>query len=496
MNPPGLALTKPRSTRLLRGVSRAAAAAGLAALALAAPAKDALACGACFIQQGDSTVVNGHRMVLSVSQAQTVLWDQIQYQGDPAEFAWVLPVKPGARIEVASAAFFEVLEATTQRQIKSPPVSCGGGGSGCSSGLLAASAEAGDDFGPEENPVTVVHSGTVGPYETVTLETSQPGALNTWLSDHGYNVDPASQPIIDAYVGEGFDFIALRLQPGKGITQMAPVRVVSEGASPTLPLRMVGIGTGATVPIVLYVIGEGRWTVQNFPEANVQTQLLAWDFKTQQSNYAELRKSALAANDGRSWLTAYAQQGALFADLGYAPDGYSQVDFPATYFQQAQKDGDLNAFCGLGLTAHAPGVVVNPCPDGEPWDSPNCGTVPDGDVDVRDLGCPGADDLATALVGMHTGDVWVTRLEADLPHAALADDLVLAASAAQEPVQKDLVANIAENVDGVCGGGPVVNLDLDRKPPQNLVPAFMSAVLGAMALALVARRMQPARRPR
>ena len=57
------------------------------------------ACGGCFAPPSTSTVVSGHRMALSISMKQTVLWDQIEYQGNPEEFSWVLPIKPGARIE-------------------------------------------------------------------------------------------------------------------------------------------------------------------------------------------------------------------------------------------------------------------------------------------------------------------------------------------------------------------------------------------------------------
>lgn len=148
---------------------------------------------------------------------------------------------------------------------------------------------------------------------TVTLSTEQPGALNTWLESHGYNVDDSSQPIIDQYVTEGFDFIALRLQPGKGVSQMTPVRVVVEGGNLTLPLRMVGIGTGAQTPIVLYVVGEGRYGTSSFGEVQLDTSLLSWNFKTQESNYTTLHDDALALNGGLSYLTTFAQ-GGFFAN--------------------------------------------------------------------------------------------------------------------------------------------------------------------------------------
>jgi hypothetical protein len=46
-------------------------------------------------------------------------------------------------------------------------------------------------------------------------------------------------------------------------------------------------------------------------------------------------------------------------------------------------------------------------------------------------GCDGFDDLEVGSRTLHAGDVWVTRLRADLPVSALATDLQLAAAADQ-----------------------------------------------------------------
>ena len=45
-------------------------------------------------------MITDHRMVFSISPTQTILWDQIRYVGNPAEFAWVLPIHPGATIQL------------------------------------------------------------------------------------------------------------------------------------------------------------------------------------------------------------------------------------------------------------------------------------------------------------------------------------------------------------------------------------------------------------
>lgn len=458
------------------------------------------ACGGCFAPPDPPTVVSGHRMVMSVSQSQTVLWDQIQYSGDPEEFAWVLPVKPGARIEAGTAAFFEVLESQSATRVVAPFVDCGGGSSGVGCGAMATYDEAGDGGSPTAgedgggDPVEVVHQGTVGPYETVTLSTEEPGALNDWLESHGYNVDDSTQPIVDQYVAEGFDFIALRLQPGKGVKQMTPVRVIMEGGSMTLPLRMVGIGTGAQTPIVLYVVGEGRYTTQNFQEVSIDYGLLSWDFATSESNYTELRDLVLAQQGGKNFLASFASQGFFTNTSVFDPVTQGPISLISLYTSQALKNGEIGATCSADLVSYY-GRVKNPCPAGEPWDSPACGVVEAGEVDARTLGCPGAEDIAVALEGMMMENVWVTRLEANLPRAALATDLTLQASSDQNVIGNIVQAQIALNPEELCGNGVVPRTIDVRKVPPSSFAGVMATAFASIAAAFALRRVR-ARRAR
>ena len=104
----------------------------IALVAVFVRADVAHACGGCFHLEGGTrnTQVTGHRMALSVSLEQTVLWDQIEYSGEPTEFSWVLPIKPGARLEISTDAWFEVLDAGTSVVVTAPEIHCPGDGSG------------------------------------------------------------------------------------------------------------------------------------------------------------------------------------------------------------------------------------------------------------------------------------------------------------------------------------------------------------------------------
>ncbi len=456
------------------------------------------ACGGCFVQQSDNTVVTGHRMALSISPTQTVLWDQFQYAGAAEDFAWVLPVKQGARVELSSDAWFEVLEAGTVTNVLSPQLNCGGssGGFGCSAQADAAgaySAENGNDA------VTVVHQGTVGPYETVTLHANEPGALNQWLDSHNYAVDADTQPIIDAYVQEGFDFIALKLIPGNDVSLMKPVRVVTNGASGTLPLRMVAAGTGANVPIVLYVISEGRYEAQSFPNAKIPFELVSWDYSAQQSNYAEVRAAVLGAGAGDNWITTYSQPGALLSPIinpyGFGLSVQYQSSFgfvdtiAASYFAQAYANAETDVVCDgtdIGIYASSSAVVVDPCQDGD-LGCPSSGSG----LDFRKLMCGDqrvASDIGRAMVGLHPKDVWVTRMEANLPRAALAKDLTVTASESQVAQSNYVQAQIKINADTVCPSGvPVIQLGGDDAN-KNTGALLGLGLLATALLGLASRR--------
>jgi len=471
---------------------------------------EAAACGGCFAPPSQSTVVSAHRMALSISTKQTVLWDQIQYDGDPDSFAWVLPVKPGAVIEVSSDAWFDTLDAATTTQIFQAPVDCGNGsgsGSGCGSAIPGRASFAADESGGSNGggpSVTVVHRGTVGPYETVTLSTDTPGALNEWLDVAGYGVDPTTQPVIDAYVAEKFDFIAIKLQPGKDVKAMKPVRVVMPGASPALPLRMVAIGTGANVAVTLFMITEGRWEAKNFGNVVAPVDLLSWDFATQASNYGELRTKVLEQNGGASWLTAFAFQGGLLSQLPglftfggsrtytTAGNGSFADTIAGAYVQQGLANAETTtgdctaAFANIGQSSL---MVSNPCPAGVPLDDPSCGEVAAGEFDARNLACGPLDDLAVAMNGLHPKDVWLTRLEANLPRAALGSDLVLQPSASQETVDNMQQARIGTNVEAFCGDSSVApTTGSGKRTGGGHGPLVVAFGVALAALAAAARR--------
>ena len=472
----------------LRSVGRSgASAATLAAMALTlTQPRDATACGGCFHPADDvgGSVVTDHRMVFEITSQETILWDQVRYAGDPKEFAWVLPVRAGARIELSRGEWIAALDAATLATVEGPRPVCppskpstssgsrtttssssgissssSGGGGGCGSGSYSASTETAPGVGSSgttddgsssggtsptfrgNEDVEVVAQSSIGPYQAVTIRASGTTGISEWLTANGFTIPAAIAPVIDGYTAQRLDFIALRLRPNVGVQAMRPIRIVTPGADTTLPLRMVAAGVGTKVGLTLWVIGEGRYHTQNFPDAPIDWTQLAWDVTQRRSNRSVLEAAALASNGGRSWITEAAvrtrlTEGRSSAGLPTVYDAYMQqcatrpkrvVPCDEKALPPADgKPGDVGADDAGADAADADA-------DADAADAADAGSDGGGAVACTKVvsGCDGFDDLEVGSQALHAADVWVTRLRADLPVSALATDLQLAATADQ-----------------------------------------------------------------
>jgi uncharacterized protein DUF2330 len=371
----------------------------VAALAALAHPNDADACGGCFVPPDANTQVTGHRMILSVGMDQSTLYDQIEYAGNPAEFAWVLPIQGTVEVGLSSDLIFNQLAFDSDIQILPPVLDCPSyycPGWGEDDGLSASAGPGtGGGGGASGGGVDVLAQEVVGPFETVQLSSSDPSALADWLAGHGYNVPSDIQPIIDDYVAEGFNFFAMKLVPGAGIDKMRPIRITTPGAGIALPLRMVAAGTGATTTVTLFVVGDGRYEPTNFPSFVIPEDVVVWNYSTSESNYTQLRQDAYDASDGFAWLTE--------AAFGYSIDAFSANIYNVIDFL---------------------GPVDSGYDDGT------------GDYDQAHQAAEA--DLLALFGNSSDNQAYVTRLRAELSRPALTTDLAVGAATDQSSVDNIL----------------------------------------------------------
>jgi uncharacterized membrane protein YgcG len=272
----------------------------------------------------------------------------------------------------------------------------------------------------------VLAQANVGPYATVQLHSTDTSALVSWLTQNGYNIPAAVQPILDAYVAEGSDFLAMKLLPNQGVQAMRPVRVTTPGAGLTLPLRMASIGTGAITGISIWVVADGRYEPQNFPFFHINDSELVWDFSTNSSNYTTLRVQKESALHNGGW----------------------EIESSLTLNQQLVKNVILAGGAYYPYAPLGPGFVSDASRDYLPIGAADAGA--DGGYEsadqVRD------DDIATLFAGLTGPVARITRIRSDISQAAMSNDFVLQASADQSELSN--IRTVTQSVNLTC---PIYN---------------------------------------
>ena len=290
-----------------------------------------------------------------------------------------------------------------------------------------------------------------------------PQALTAWLTSHNYNIPADIQPVIDAYVAESFDFLAIKLVPGNGVDSMKPVRVTTPGAGAVLPLRMVAAGTGVTTDIQLWVLGEGRYEPKNFPSFIIGAADITWNWDTQSSDYAQLVQAQFDKSKGFAW------------NLDYGAPTY-----PWNFQDPLQNEVLMQYADQMGMNAQQ-------------------------NLDVELLALYGGFDM---------NSMWLSHMYSSLSRPALASDLQLQASADQSALSNYLVAGKSKGIDpcgntggaggmggvggaganGGSGGTPGGNGDCNCAVPGSDGPGDLAlAALGIGAVVAMTRRR---RRPR
>jgi hypothetical protein len=382
--------------------------------------REASACGGCLVPPPPpgqvETVITDERMIYSVSKDQTTLFDEIRYSGSPSSFAWVLPIKGTVQVGLSADVMFSTMDTLTATTVFPPPTDCPPAPSCNNNAFFGGSGAAGAPTAADAgiDKVTVLSQKQVGPYETVQLKSDDGSALTNWLHSHGYKVPADDAPVIAAYVAEHFDFLALKLVPGKGVNAMQPVRVTSKGASISLPLHMVAVGTGPTTGISIWVVADGRWEPSNFPIFTITDSELVWDWTTNSSNYETLRLSKEASFGGKGWQIESSLE-------------QSQVSF-RSYVVNAVQYGSAG-----------PGTYTPLAPDAGASDAgaADAGSGGSDAGDVEGEVAAANADMDVLFAGISGQNARVTRMRSDVAHSALSVDMYLKASADQSELTND-----------------------------------------------------------
>jgi hypothetical protein len=316
--------------------------AGLAVAAALAPVRQVQACGGFFCNQPDSpfgplpVAQTAENVLFAVDpdpsgKSKLEAHVQIFYTGPVDRFSWVVPVDGKPTLGVGSNQMFAVLDQQTKPQFQlnwHDEGTCRDDGSqddhaGDAGGASAKSA-GGPPQAAERGGVEVAFKGDVGPYDAAVVRSTDPKdprALKEWLAENKYFVSDDAGRLIDDYVKEEKWFVAIRLQSGKGVSEIAPLTMKFDGPGPCVPLRLTSIAALKDLRINLWVLGKDRAVPENFLELKVNPARIDWIGGGR--NYDDLLKRAADEAGGNAFAVDYAGPARLMAGTLYKPGQYN-----------------------------------------------------------------------------------------------------------------------------------------------------------------------------
>ena len=252
----------------------------LIALLLLAPPAHAF-CGF-YVAKADAKLFNKASQVVLVRDGdKTVLTMVSDYQGDPKEFALVVPVPTFLekdQIHIGDTAPVQHLDAYSAPRLveyfdRDP----------CAEEVYrrlysmaapAAKAEQRrDSFG-----VSVEASYTVGEYDISILSAAESGGLERWLTTNGYKTPPGAARVLESYIKQKMRFFVAKVnlaeQAKLGFTTLRPIQVAYESPKFMLPIRLGTVNANGPQDLYVYALTrKGRVECVNYRTVRIPSDL-------------------------------------------------------------------------------------------------------------------------------------------------------------------------------------------------------------------------------
>lgn len=250
-----------------------------AAVLAAAPPAPAF-CGF-YVAKADAKLFNRASQVVLVRNGdKTVLTMANDYQGDPKEFAIVIPVPTFLekdQIHVGEKAIIDHLDAYSAPRLveyfdEDP----------CAPKrvyALNAVAESNlvrKGMGADSLGVKIEAQYTVGEYNILILSAEQSDGLETWLKENGYRIPAGAARVLDSYIKQKMRFFVARVNLSEkaklGYSYLRPIQVAYESPKFMLPIRLGTVNADGLQELFIYALSpKGRIETVNYRTVKLPT---------------------------------------------------------------------------------------------------------------------------------------------------------------------------------------------------------------------------------
>jgi hypothetical protein len=269
-------MTKIFASRLKAGVAAAAIVAQLAAIAGPASAF----CGF-YVAKADSKLFNkSSKVILARDGQQTAIAMASDYEGEPKEFALVVPVPTfieRGQISVVDPKTIDHLDAYTAPRLVEyfDPDPCE------PQKVVAMAAALAGARSIVPTPMAVEYRGVkveaqydVAEYDVSILSAEENDGLIRWLTDNGYKIPAGAEPVIGSYIKQKMHFFVAKVNVKRmrelGRTYLQPLEVRYQTAKFMLPLRLGTVNANGPQDLVVYALSKrGRVEATNYRTVKV-----------------------------------------------------------------------------------------------------------------------------------------------------------------------------------------------------------------------------------
>jgi len=230
------------------------------------------------VAKGDARLFNRASQVALVRDGdRTVLTMSSDFQGDPREFAIVVPVPTllsREQIHVGDKALLDHLDAYSAPRLVEyfDPDPCMrflaekramDTTAGSAGGAPSASAR------EKSLGVTVEARYAVGEYAILILSARESGGLETWLRENGYRIPDGAARILGGYIRQQMRFfvarVGLKEQVRLGFASLRPIQVAYESPKFMLPIRLGMVNAQGPQELFVYALTRrGRVETTNY----------------------------------------------------------------------------------------------------------------------------------------------------------------------------------------------------------------------------------------
>ncbi len=248
--------------------------------ALAAAFEPALAFCGFYVARADGKLSNNaSKVVLARNGKSTAITMASDYQGDPKDFALVIPVPTLVKqddIHVVNQDLLDRLDSYSEPRLveytDSDPCAPGG--------LEEVVVTARRAMDPEEKPaaVRVEARYSVEEYEVVILSAEQSDGLQTWLIDNGYKIPAGAGDVLASYIKQGMHFFVAKVDLGRMALAkqhfIRPLQVRYDSPKFMLPIRLGTVNADGPQDLILMALTrKGRVETTNYQTQRVPTDI-------------------------------------------------------------------------------------------------------------------------------------------------------------------------------------------------------------------------------